>query len=51
MAHFFADMFTERNALGDVDTIITQFQAYQQPEPEGHYARVACPAIIISGSE
>jgi pimeloyl-ACP methyl ester carboxylesterase len=51
MAHFFADMFAERNEFGDVDTIITQFQAYQQPEPEDHYAKIACPAIIISGSE
>src|SRR6516164_675718 len=51
MAHFFADLFADRNVFGDVDTIITQFQAYQQPEPEGHHAKVACPAIIITGSE
>ena len=51
MAHFFADLFTERNAFGDVDTIIAQFQAYQQPEPEGHHANVTCPAIILTGSE
>jgi pimeloyl-ACP methyl ester carboxylesterase len=51
MAHFFADLFADRNGFGDVDTIITQFQAYQQPEPEGHHAEVACPAIIITGSE
>lgn len=51
MAHFFADLFAERNAFGDVDTIITQFEAYRQPEPDGHHAKVACPAIIISGSE
>src|SRR6516225_2806800 len=51
MAHFFADLFADRNVFGDVDTIVTQFQAYQQPEPEGHHAKVACPAIIITGSE
>src|SRR6266496_168140 len=51
MAHFFADLFADRNVFGDVDTIITQFQAYRQPEPEGHHAKVACPAIIITGSE
>jgi len=51
MAHFFADLFADRNVFGDVDTIITQFQAYQQPEPEGHHAKVACPAIILTGSE
>ena len=51
LAHFFADLFAERNVFGDVDTIIAQFQAYQQPEPEGHHANVACPAIILTGSE
>ena len=51
MAHFFANLFAERNAFGDVDTIITQFQAYRQPEPEDHHAKVACPAIILTGSE
>ena len=51
MAHFFADLFTERNKFGDVDTIITQFRAYREPEPDDHHAKVACPAIIITGSE
>ena len=51
MAHFFADMFAERNPFGDVETIITQFEAYRQPEPPDHHAKVACPAIILTGSE
>jgi pimeloyl-ACP methyl ester carboxylesterase len=51
MAHFFAELFADRNVFGDVDTIITQFQAYRLPEPEGHHAKVACPAIILTGSE
>lgn len=51
MAHFFADLFAARNVYGDVDTIITQFEAYRQPEPDDHHAKVACPAIIITGSE
>jgi pimeloyl-ACP methyl ester carboxylesterase len=51
MAHFFADLFADRNVFGDVDTIITQFEAYRLPEPEGHHAKVACPAIILTGSE
>jgi pimeloyl-ACP methyl ester carboxylesterase len=51
MAHFFADLFAERNAFGDVETIITQFEAYQQPEPPDHHAKVACPSIILTGSE
>jgi pimeloyl-ACP methyl ester carboxylesterase len=51
LAHFFAEVFTERNKSGDVETIITQFLAFQQPEPEDHDAKVACPTIIITGSE
>jgi len=51
MAHFFADLFAERNKFGDVETIITQFRAYQQSEPKDHHDKVACPAIIITGSE
>src|SRR5207247_11387858 len=51
LAPFFADLSADRNVFGDVATIITQFQAYQQPEPEGHHAKVACPAIILTGSE
>ena len=51
MAHFFAELFADRNVFGDVDTIITQFEAYQQPEPPEHHAKVGCPSLIISGSE
>src|SRR5262249_48128232 len=51
MAHFFADLFADRNVFGDVDAIITQFEAYRQPEPEDHHAKVACPSIIVTGSE
>ena len=32
MAHFFADMFTERNAHADVQSIIYQFEALAKPE-------------------
>jgi pimeloyl-ACP methyl ester carboxylesterase len=51
MAHYFAELFTERNDKADVETIIHQFRAIQQPEPEGHFERIACPTIILSGSE
>ena len=51
MARFFADVFTERNRHGDLATIIRQFEAHAQPDAADHQARIACPAIILSGSE
>ena len=51
MAHFFANLFAERNDFADVDTILHQFRAMQAPEPEGHHSDIACPVIILSGSE
>jgi len=51
LAHFFADLFAERNQFADLRTILYQFQALQKPEPEGHFERIACPAVILTGSE
>jgi pimeloyl-ACP methyl ester carboxylesterase len=51
MAHYFAELFTERNDTADAETIIHQFRAIQQPEPEGHFERIACPTTILTGSE
>ena len=51
LAHFFANLFAERNEFADVQTIIHQFKALQQPEPEGHHERIGCPTIILTGSE
>jgi pimeloyl-ACP methyl ester carboxylesterase len=51
MALFFADMFAERNSHADLETIILQFEAHAQPDAEDHQARIACPTIILSGSE
>lgn len=51
MAHFFANMFTERNDHADAETIIHQFRALAAPYPEGHHERIACPMIILTGSE
>jgi len=51
MAHYFAELFTERNDRADVETIIHQFRAIQQAEPEGHFERIACPTTILTGSE
>jgi len=51
LAHFFANMFAERNDFADLDTILHQFRALQSPEPEGHHATIACPVKILTGSE
>jgi len=51
LAHFFADMFTERNSHADVQSIIYQFEALAKPEADDHHSRIACPAIILTGSE
>ena len=50
-AHFFADLFTERNATADLETILHQFAALGKPEPEGHFERITCPTVILTGSE
>ena len=44
-------MFVERNRFGDIASIIHQFEAHAAPNPEDHEAKVACPAIILTGSE
>jgi pimeloyl-ACP methyl ester carboxylesterase len=51
LATFFADMFCERNKFGDIDSIIHQFEAHAAPNPEDHEAKIACPSIILTGSE
>lgn len=28
-----------------------QFEALRRPEPEGHHAKIACPMLILTGSE
>lgn len=51
MAHFFADLFAERNHAADAQTIIHQFEAMLQPEPDDHHSGIDCPTIILTGSE
>jgi pimeloyl-ACP methyl ester carboxylesterase len=51
MAHYFAQLFTERNELADVQSIIYQFQALAAPDPENLHAGITCPLIILTGSE
>jgi pimeloyl-ACP methyl ester carboxylesterase len=51
MAHFFADIFAERNPQADLQSILYLFEALAEPDADDHYARIACPTIILSGSE
>jgi len=51
LAHYFANLFSERNDRADVETIIHQFKALAQPYPEGHFERITSPTIILTGSE
>jgi pimeloyl-ACP methyl ester carboxylesterase len=51
LAMYFADMFAERNAQADLDTIIRQFEALRVQEAADHFSRVACPSTILTGSE
>jgi len=51
LAGYFAEIFTERNDLADVDSIVLQFEALRRPEPEDLHARIACPMLILTGSE
>ena len=51
MAHYFANLFSERNKYADVESIIYQFIALSKPEPKGHFAKISCPNIILTGTE
>jgi pimeloyl-ACP methyl ester carboxylesterase len=51
LAHFFADMFTERNPHADLQSILYQFEALAKPDADDHHARIKCPTIILTGSE
>ncbi len=44
-------MFAERNAQADLQSIIHQFEALAKPDAGDHYSRIACPTIILTGSE
>lgn len=50
LAHYFAQIFTERNDLADVQSIIYQFKALGAPRPDSFFTSIACPTIMITGS-
>ncbi len=51
LAHYFAQIFTERNDKADAQTIIHQFHALGAPRPGDFFSGITCPSIILSGSE
>jgi pimeloyl-ACP methyl ester carboxylesterase len=51
MARYFADLFAERNDLADLPSIIRQFEAMAASTAESHHAAIACPTLLITGSE
>jgi 3-oxoadipate enol-lactonase len=51
LAHYFADLFTERNRTADVETIIRQFEALGRPDPADHHSSITCPTVILTGTE
>ena len=52
LAHYFANLFNERNTFGDVDSICYQFAAMQtQTMKEDFHSGIKVPTIILTGSE
>ena len=51
LAQYFAELFTERNATADLQSILYQFQAMQRADADDHYDRIKCPTIILTGTE
>ncbi len=51
LAHYFAELFSERNDAADLETILHQFRALQEDEPAGHHENIDCPTVILTGTE
>ena len=51
MAHYFAQIFTERNEMADAQSIIRQFHALGAPRPGDFFTGITCPTIVLSGTE
>lgn len=52
MATYFADMFAERNHMGDAETLALQFEAYRDvKEADDLHSSIRCPTTILTGSE
>ena len=51
LARYFVDLFIERNELADPQSIIRQFEALGRSDAPDHHSKIACPTLIVSGSE
>jgi pimeloyl-ACP methyl ester carboxylesterase len=51
LAHYFADLFVERNKSIDIESLLHQFRAHQLPDPDDIHSAISCPSLIITGTE
>jgi pimeloyl-ACP methyl ester carboxylesterase len=50
-ARYFAELFTERNQWADAQTIVEQFRALGEPDPNWLFTGIQAPTLMITGSE
>ena len=51
LAHYFAQIFMERNGTADLASIVHQFRALGAPRPDNFFKGIACPTLILTGTE
>lgn len=51
VAKWLANLFMERNADADLETILLMFHAYAEPDPDWLAKELRAPALVVSGSE
>lgn len=51
LAQFFAELFKERDAFADAQSIIYQFEALGAPRPPTFYSSITCPTLVLTGTE
>lgn len=50
LAHWFAELFRERDERADIETIATLYRAFGQPDPERLSEDLRVPTLVISGT-
>lgn len=51
LGRYFTRMFLARNRWADIETILVQFRAMTQTDPDWLHAAITAPTLIISGTE
>lgn len=51
LAEYFLSVFTERDGRADVDSIVLQLNALEQPRRRDFYSGIRCPTLVLTGSE